>query len=91
MIYVGDIGVEIVYDCLEDISAATVLIFNYRKPGGATGSWAAVLDGVRSLKFTTAAVTDLDRAGLWRAQPYIEIPGFAGLADAKMFRVAPPV
>jgi len=88
MVYVGDIGVEIVYDCLEDISAATVLRLNYRKPGGGTGFWAGVADGTQALKFTTAAVTDLDRAGLWRIQPYIEIPGFAGFADAKMFRVA---
>ena len=91
MVYVGDIGVEIVYDCLEDISAATVLRLNYRKPGGDIGSWVAVADGIQALKYTTAAITDLDRAGLWRIQPYIELPGFAGYADAKMFRVAEPV
>ena len=91
MIYVGDIGVEINYNCLEDISAATLLQLNYRKPGGDTGFWVAVADGTQALKYVTAAIADLDRAGLWRIQPYIELPGFAGHADAKMFRVAEPV
>ena len=97
MIYVGDIGVEIIYYCVdedgngEDISAATVLRLKYRKPDKTTGYWTAVLEGTQGLKFTTTLATDLSKAGRYQIQPYLELPGFKGHAETRQIQVYTPV
>ena len=70
----GDIGTLIKIDLGEDISAATVLKIKYRKPSGTVGQWDAVIYGTTAVAFITTLITDLNEAGPWVLQAYVEIP-----------------
>lgn len=80
-VYVDVIGTVIFLDAREDISAATVLEIRYLKPiSNRTGSWVATLSGTTKLKYVTEK-SDLDEAGVWKLQCYIETPSWAGLGE----------
>jgi hypothetical protein len=83
MVRVGDVGIEIIFDLGEDISAATAHKFIYRKPNGVSGEFTTTLLTTQ-LKYATTSSADLDQAGLWTIQAYIEMPGIkAHTAPAK--------
>lgn len=82
MIFVGDIGVKIVLDVGTDISSATVLKIYYQKPDGTSGSWDASLESDnQSISYTTTTANDLDQAGTWELQSYVEDGGYKGRGD----------
>jgi hypothetical protein len=70
--FVGDIGTRITLDCGTNISAASALSIEVRKPDGTATSWTATLSGTDSLYFDTVADT-LDQAGDWRLQAKVVI------------------
>lgn len=78
--FVGDIGTEISLDCGMDISAATVRRIIVKKPNDDVVSWDAVLDGESSIKYI-AQPGDIDMAGEWQIQAYIEMPGWNGRGE----------
>lgn len=80
-IYVGDIGTEILLDAVEDISTQTKLEIKYKKPDGTTGAWSASLDDTTKAKYATVA-NDLDQAGVWTFQIYVEMPSWSGLGES---------
>jgi hypothetical protein len=94
-VHVGDVGTVFEVTVKEgstvvDISTATVKSFVCRKPSGAVVTWTAEFatngtDG--KLRYTTAE-DDLDRAGDWRMQAYIEMPTGAWHSDEATFKVA---
>ena len=84
--HMGDIGVEFTFDVGEDVTDATVHKLVYQKSSGVVGEFAATVSGT-ALKFTTALVTELDVAGPWNMQAYIEMPGFKGYSDMASFNV----
>jgi len=70
-VYVGDIGVKIILNTTADISGAAVRKIYYKKPNGTTGNWAAAQESSTSISYTTAA-GNLDSAGTWTLQAYVE-------------------
>lgn len=80
-VYVGDIGTEIVLDCGVDVSAATVRKILVKKPGATSAiEWSAVADGTNRIAHV-AATGDLDVAGTYYLQAYIEMPGWSGRGE----------
>lgn len=71
-IFAGDVGTEIVLDCGIDISSASVLKIHARKSSCQTVVWDAELDGTTAIKHVTTD-GDLDVAGEWQLQAYVEI------------------
>ena len=78
-VYIGDIGTEIILDTGQDLSTATSLKIKYRKPNGTTGEWAAsqVSGDSTKMKYVTQE-GDLDVAGTWELQAYVEFASWQG-------------
>jgi hypothetical protein len=94
-IHVEDIGTEFIatmYDETQgivDVSLATVLQFNFKKPSGTivTNTAGVVPDGSGgNIKYVTVE-DDLDSAGPWQVQGYIEIGAGKWSTDVHRFRV----
>ena len=84
----GDIGTVIQYDTLEDISDGTVFKLKYTKPDDVTtGAWTGELSGTRIVQYTTVDADDLDVAGTWKLEPYVETPSGKWHGDIKTFVV----
>lgn len=73
----GDVGTEIVLDCGFTVSTATVMQIVARTPKGEKKTWSAILEGTTKIKYTLAT-GDLNMAGTWQLQAYIEMPGWKG-------------
>ena len=86
-LHTGDIGTVIQYDTLEDISDGTVFKLKYTKPDDTTGEWTGSLLGTRIVQYTTADADDLDQAGTWELQAYVETPSGKWHSDIKTFIV----
>ena len=70
--HVGDKGIEIILDVGTDISGATVRKIKYKKPTvGTVGFWVASEKTSTSIVYVTQ-VDDLDDAGIWKLQAYVE-------------------
>jgi len=74
LLHVGDEGIKIVLDVKTSISTSTAWLIHYRKPDKTTtGSWTAVKESSTSISYTLAAGgADLDTAGNWELQAYVE-------------------
>jgi hypothetical protein len=79
--YVGDIGTKITLDAGSDISGQTTLQIQFKKPDGTTGAWAANVESSNYATYTTVA-GDLDVAGSWKLQIYVELPAWTGRGAA---------
>lgn len=77
ILQVGDVGTEVVLDCGFNLSTATVMKIVARTPKGEKKTWNAVLEGTTKIKYTLAS-GDVDSAGTWQLQAYIEMPGWLG-------------
>ena len=79
--YVGDVGLEILADCLQDISTATDVAFLVKKPSGTVATWAAskqALNGeTRYLRYLTVP-GDLNEPGRYKIQPHLSLGGWTG-------------
>jgi len=80
VIYVNDIGTELILDCVVVISTATVMKVYAKSPTGVNKTWTAVLHGTTSVKYTLLA-GDINTAGKWRVQAYVEMPGWKGRGE----------
>ena len=89
-VFVGDIGTEIALDCGVNISTATVRNIIVRKSNRVKVTWAATADGTNGIKYATL-LNDLDVAGEWSIQAYIEMPGWKGYGAIAKLNVANPV
>lgn len=89
-VFVGDIGTEIVLDCGTNVSAATVRSIVARKASGVKVTWTAQADGLNSVKYVTTS-GDLDVAGVWKLQAYIEMPGWKGYGEITPLTVKTPL
>jgi uncharacterized phiE125 gp8 family phage protein len=76
--YVGEIGTDIILDCGQDISDATVSDIYYTKPSGKTGHWTGSVYLTNYVKYTTTAAGDLDEAGVWQLQAKLTSPSWTG-------------
>jgi hypothetical protein len=82
----GDIGTEILLDTGVDITDATLAEIKYQKPDGTTGSWTGVVDSTTKVKYVTLA-NDLDQAGQWLFQSYVETPTWKGHGETVSHKV----
>ena len=73
--FVGDVGVEIVLDVETDISEATVMKIKYKKTSGKRDIWNAEKKDATKIFYLTGP-GDLDNAGIWDMQAYVEAPGW---------------
>jgi len=85
-VYVGDVGTRIALDAGEDITTQTVLKIKYRKPDGTTGEWSASVEANNYAVYYTQD-GDLDTAGLWKFQIYIELPTWEGHGETAEYMV----
>jgi hypothetical protein len=81
-----DIGTIVAFDVGEDITTATLLRLEYQKPDNKLGSWVAGIYGTTSAAYVTLA-GDLNVAGRWKLQAYIELPGWKGHSTVATFDV----
>ena len=89
-VFVGDIGTEIALDCGVNISTATVRNIIVRKSNRVKATWPATSDGTNGIKYTTL-LNDLDVAGEWSVQAYIEMPGWKGYGTIAKLNVTAPI
>lgn len=73
-VYVGDTGTQIILDCGQDISAATAISVELRKPNGSTASWAATASGSNAISVVTGGANALSLAGTWLLQAKVTLP-----------------
>lgn len=76
-IFIGDTGTEIVLDVGVDTSAAIACSISVAKPNGANVTWAAEPFAPTAIRHVTTE-TDLDIAGRWQLQAFIELPDWQG-------------
>ena len=88
VVFVGDIGAEIILDCGTAVTTSTVRNILARSPRGVKKTWAAAVDGTNSIKYVTQA-GDLDQSGDWLLQAYVELPGWSGHGDVTTLTVKP--
>lgn len=85
-VFVGDVGTVISLDCEVDISAASVRRIVVRKPNGHRVQWMAVADGTTKIKYVTQS-GDIDMAGDWDMQAYVELPTWKGRGAISTLKV----
>ncbi|RLC88902.1 MAG: hypothetical protein DRJ03_01285 [Chloroflexi bacterium] len=85
-VYVGDVGTDIILDTGVDLSAATTLKIKYKKPGGEIEEWDGTLEDTTKIKYTTVT-DDLDTAGLWSFQAYVELPAWQGHGELAQYNI----
>lgn len=90
---VGDIGTKIRYNAQESLAdhIEDGLKLKYRKPDGTTGEWIAVVYSDTYAEYTTLLATDLNIAGSWSLQIYIETAAWIGHSEIKEFSVNPNI
>lgn len=86
VVFVGDVGTEIILDCGVSVASASVRTIKARSPSGVVKQWAASPEGTNSIKYATAT-GDIDRAGGWRLQAYVEMPGWSGHGEVVILTV----
>lgn len=88
-VYVGDVGTEVSLNCGVDISTATVRKILVQKPNTtAVVEWSAMADGANSIRYLTTT-GDLDVAGTYLLQPYVELQGWSGKGETVELFVRP--
>lgn len=85
-IYVGSIGTVIRCNCVDDISDATNLVIEARKPNGAVLVWPAVADGPTHCLYVIPDASVIDMPGMWLFQPIVTTPTgqWPGATDRRM-------
>lgn len=81
-IYVGDIGTRIRLDVGEDVSTATSVTIEYKKPSKVEGSWSAAVEVENNtIVYHMTALNELDEAGEWKLQAYVDLGQWKGLSE----------
>ena len=89
-LFVGDTGTILNFDLEHDVSSATTREIHVRRPDKSEAIWSAVAhpSDVNKIRYTTIS-TDLDMAGLWRANAVVDLttPSWDGTGDTVEFEV----
>jgi len=85
--YVGEIGTAIIVNCGEDISTASIHNLRVKKPDGTEVIWNASVYNTNYLKYLIVT-GDLDQAGNYEIQAYIEMGGWKGWGETAFFMVS---
>lgn len=85
-VYKGDVGTVILIDCSEDISTATAQKILVKKPDKTETEWTATVYQDDYLRHVIAS-GELDQAGIWYLQPYVELVDWQGYGETVPLRV----
>lgn len=79
VIYVGDVGTEIILDCGSSVATATAQKILFKRPDKTTGEWVAekVAGNANQIRYILQA-GDVAVAGIWVMQAYVVMPGWTG-------------
>lgn len=84
--YVGEIGTEIIIEADSDISAASGVYLNVKKPDGTIVEWdGSVVSGIYIRYISQSG--DFDQAGEYSVQPNVALSGWAGPGDTDTFTI----
>lgn len=72
--YVGEVGIELILDCGGSVVGATAYCIKVKKPNFTEADWTAEIYNSNYLRHLIGA-DELDQAGNWEFQAYIEISG----------------
>ena len=87
-VYVGDVGTLLIVETFVDLLKATVKKILYKKPDGTTGEWlGTVAEGDPTQIRYYLQEGDIDMAGIWKLQVYVEMPGWKGVGDVVILPV----
>lgn len=86
-IYTGDVGTVIKLDTKEDISSSTDVRIIYEKPDGTSTEWIATINGSSYVQYITTSTSDLDQAGTWTVQVYVDLGSWVGHGESTHFKV----
>jgi hypothetical protein len=84
--YINAIGVEIIIETCLDISEATKVAIKVEKPDGTEEEWAGEILGTTQIKYITVD-GDLDQAGKYYIQAYVETVTSTGYGTTTSFNV----
>lgn len=87
-VYVGDTGTQLIVDCVQDISSATLRTIEVRKPDDSLVSWEAISNGVTTIRFDTMPGS-LDIPGQYKVQPLVVMPSGVWRGATALLRVYP--
>ena len=85
-LHVGDVGTEIVLDCGTNVSNSTLRETIAKKPDESRVHWTASVADETSIKYVVQA-GDLDVAGDWQLQAYVEFPTWKGRGEVATLKV----
>lgn len=84
--YINEIGTEIIVNCGEDISTASIHKIKVKKPSGVKVEWNADIHEINYLKYIIAT-DDFNEVGEYSLQSYIEIGGWKGHGETVKFDI----
>lgn len=87
-LYIGDIGTSILVEVGIDLTAATGHSISVLKPNKKRVTWASTMEGTTALKYIVQA-GDLDIAGIYSLQAFVEIGGGRWHGQTATFEVFP--
>ena len=85
-VYVGDIGTIIEIDMQQDISTATSVALYVKKPDTTEVTWTPTVYNNNYLRYTLVS-GDVDIAGVYKIQPYVEFTDWKGMGNTVEFTV----
>ena len=86
---INDVGTLLKFTFQQDISSALDIKLYYKKPFGESGFWNANLIG-NDISYVTQLVEgiyDIDQAGEWQFQIYIDMGSWKGRSEVTTIRV----
>lgn len=87
--YVGDTGTEIIVDTCDDITTATLVKLMVQKPDDTIVEWVGSVYDTTKIRHVVVA-GDLDLAGEYLVQAYVQMPSWVGRGNNTSFKVNEP-
>jgi len=84
--YVGDVGTLVLVDTLTDLTSATSVALQVKKPGGTIVTWTGSVFQTTKIKYVTL-VTDFSVAGTYYLQAKVTLPSGIWLGNTATFTV----
>lgn len=85
-IYKDDIGTILILDTKSTLTGATEASIKYKKPDGIEGTWVGEVFETTKVKYVVED-GDLDMAGKWTLQVYVELASWKGRGEAVQMKV----
>ena len=85
-VYVGDTGTEIKLDTESDLSTATLVSIEAKRPDGTTVSWAGTVVELTKIRFYSQAGT-FNQDGNWKLQAKAVLPSGTWLGSTVALKV----